>query len=296
MVHFRLLLSYFLLLAFCSLSFPQITYGQTPSKRERKIRKNKKYKKSILDNLPTFFVDDSRLPAYLKQIYKRDAARMSIRLLNKELRVSKQTIQVPEELVQAIYNAMVAVRMSNYKAVDSISQQYYIRTFPIPNVEQIVLLTDYDAPWLAPLKQRQDSTGSTSINTIIREHDLFISKLVGVDEERVALVLQSRQPINIPALMMRFFTEKGIGAIEEVLPYGDGNDISIQRTDHGWDLTYSLKFGDCSSLCQKHYHWSYSILEDGTVYYNGSTGHTIPPWISPHKASKLYPDVLVNRH
>lgn len=283
--------SYFFILFFLlSLSFD--SYSQKKPRKERKIRKNQRYKKSILDNLPTFFVDDSRFPNYLKQIYKRDAARMSIRLLNEELRVSKQTIQIPEELVQAIYNAMVAVRTSDYGAVDTMANQYYVRTFPVPNVEKIVLVAEHDAPWLAPLKQRQDTTGDVQINRIIREHNLIITKLVHLDEERVALVLQSREPINVPALMMRFFISEGIGSIEEVLPYGDGNDISIQRTKKGWDLVYSLKFGNCSLQCQKYRSWSYSIEEDGSVSYNGTSGHTIAPWITKGHEGQKYPDVL----
>lgn len=283
--------SYFLILSFLlSLSFN--SYSQKNPRKERKTRKNQRYKKSILDNLPTFFVDDSRFPSYLKQIYKRDAARMSIRLLNDELRVSKQTIQIPEELVQAIYNAMVAVRTSDYGSVDTMANQYYVRTFPVPNVEKIVLVAEHDAPWLEPLKQRQDTTGNVQINSIIREHNLVISKLVHLDEERVAVVLQSRQPINIPALMMRFFMSEGIGSIEEVLPYGDGNDISIVRTKTGWDLVYSLKFGSCSLQCQKYRNWSYSIEEDGSVGYNGSSGHTVPPWVTKGHEGKKYPDIL----
>ena len=283
--------SYFLVLCFLlSLSFN--SYSQKNPRKERKTRKNQRYKKSILDNLPTFFVDDSRFPSYLKQIYKRDAARMSIRLLNNELRVSKQTIQIPEELVQAIYNAMVAVRTSDYGSVDTMANQYYVRTFPVPNVEKIVLVAEHDAPWLEPLKQRQDTTGDPQINSIIREHNLIISRLVHLDEERVALVLQSREPINVPALMMRFFISEGIGSIEEVLPYGDGNDISIERTKTGWDLVYSLKFGSCSLQCQKYRNWSYSIEEDGSVAYNGSSGHTIPPWITKGQEGKRYPDIL----
>lgn len=281
---------FFLFCFLCSIS--SYSYSQKNPRKERKTRKNQRYKKSILDNLPTFFVDDSRFPSYLKKIYKRDAARMSLRLLNEELRVSRQTVQIPEELVQAIYNAMVAVRTSDYSSVDTMANRYYVRTFPIPNVEKIILVAEHDAPWLEPLKRRQDTTANIKINAIIQEHNLTISRLVHLDEERVALVLQSRQPINIPALTMHFFTAEGVGSIEEVLPYGDGNDINIKRTKTGWDIVYSLKFGDCSLQCQKYRNWTYSVEEDGSVSYVGSHGHTIPPWISKGRDGKKYPDVL----
>ena len=263
----------------------------------RPIRKpKKKNKKSIVNNLPPFFVDDSQLPPYLKTIYRRDAARISLRLINKELRLSQQTIQIPEELVQAVYNALVAVRTSDYGVIDTIAAQHNVRTFPVPNVEKIILVAEYDSPWLAPLNQRQDTTGSATLNNIIREHQLVLSQLVRIDEERTALVLQSTTPINIPALMMQFFIQEGIGSIEEVLPFGDGNDIEITRTKHGWDLTYSVRFGDCSNQCQKYHNWNFTVAEDGEVSYHGSSGHTIPPWIKGSKAtSKLPPDVLRRR-
>ncbi len=89
----------------------------------------------IMKNLPEFFVNDNLLPKYLKVIYKKDAARLALRLINKEQRISKQTVRVPDELVQAIYNALVAVRISDYGAIDTIAAKYNVRSFPVPNVE-----------------------------------------------------------------------------------------------------------------------------------------------------------------
>lgn len=264
------------------------------AQKNRKNRKDrvKKNKKSIMDDLPSFFVDDSRLPKYLKAIYRRDAARISVRLINNELRLSKQTVEIPEELVQAIYNALVAIRTSDYAAVDTIATKYYVRSFPVPNVEKIVLVAEHDAKWLEPLRRRQNTTGSEGLNELIQEHNLIPSKLVTLDEERTALVLQSRNPINVPALMMRFFVQEGIGSIEEVLPYGDGNDIAVKRTKDGWDIEYSVKFGNCSLQCQKAHKWYFSVTEEGEVIYSGSNGHTIPPWIKGSRFSEQFPDVL----
>ncbi len=246
----------------------------------------------IMQSLPEFFVNDNTLPDYLKAIYKRDATRLALRLINKEQRLSKQTIIVPEELVQAVYNALVAVRVSDYGAIDTIASKYYVRSFPIPNVESIILVFEHDAPWVEPLKQRIDTTANPSINAIIRQYNLVMTRMVYLDEERAGLVLQSREPINVPALAMKFFTDEGIGSIEEVLPYGDGNDIDIARTASGWELKYSVKFGNCVNQCQKFYDWKFSINEAGEVAYLGGSGHTIPPWIAPTAEAKKYPDVL----
>lgn len=261
-------------------------------RRGRRNGGNKKGELEIMKDLPEFFVNDNRLPKYLKVVYKRDAARLALRLINKEQRISKQTVRVPEELVQAIYNALVAVRISDYGAVDTIAGKYNVRSFPVPNVESIILVFEHDAPWVEPLKQRKDTTGSVSINNLIREYNLVMTRMVYLDEERAGLVLQSREPLNMPALMMKFFTSEGVGSIEEILPYGDGNDINIERTKEGWEVVYSVKFGNCSNQCQKKHQWKFTIDEGGEVAYIGGSGHTIPPWITPNKQQKKYPDVL----
>lgn len=272
--------------------------AQRRGKRGKRGARGKKGKKTgeltILKNLPEFFVNDNLLPKYLKVIYKRDAARLALRLINKEQRISKQTIRVPEELVQAIYNALVAIRTSDYGAIDTISKKYNIRSFPAPNVESIILVFEHDAPWVEPLKHRQDTTGSYSINTLIREYNLVMTRMVYLDEERAGLVLQSREPLNMTALMMKFFTSVGVGSIEEILPYGDGNDIRIEKSDGGWQMKYSIKFGNCVNQCQKFHDWKFTISEEGEVTYLGGSGHTVPPWIKPTKKSQKYPDILKN--
>lgn len=270
-----------------------LTIEEADAQRGRRGgKKGKKGELTILKDLPEFFVNDNLLPKYLKAIYKKDATRLALRLINKEQRVSQQTVRVPEELVQAVYNALVAVRVSDYGSVDTISTNYNVRSFPIPNVESIILVFEHDAPWVEPLKRRQDTTGSPSINQIIREYNLVMTKMVYLDEERAGLVLQSREPLNMPALMMKFFTDEGVGSIEEILPYGDGNDIEIERTKDGWELKYSVKFGNCVNQCQKFHDWKFAVSTAGEVSYTGSYGHTVPPWIGPGATAKKYPDVL----
>lgn len=253
---------------------------------------------SVLQNLPEFFVNDDQFPPYLKEIYKKDATRLALRLLNVEQRLSQQTVKVPDELVTAVYNALVAVRLSDFGAVDTIARIYNVRTFPVPNVETLILVFEHDAPWVKPIKERKDTTGSVTINRIIRQHNLVMTRMVYLDEERAGLVLQSKEPVNMPALAHKFFTEEGIGSIEEVLPYGDGNDINIARTKTGWDVTYSVRFGNCVNQCQKSFNWKFTVAgSDGKVAYVSGTGDVIPPWIasSTSPQQKKFPDVLTNK-
>jgi hypothetical protein len=278
-------LFYFSTLCFiCSLFITNPTDAQRGRNKKNKSPK-------IMKDLPSFFADDSKLPDYLKEIYKRDASRIAIRLLNQELRLSKQTVKIPEELVQAVYNALVVIRTSDYAAVDEISKTYNIRTFPIPNVENIILVFQHDDERLMRMKQRREATiDDEDLDQILKKYDLQIMQLAYLDEERAGMVLQAREPINVPALAYQFFIDEGVGSIEEVMPYGDGNDIDVQRTRDGWDMVYSVRFGNCVNQCQKQHNWRFSVSEEGDVAYHGEDGQVIPPWVRP--AAHLPKDVL----
>lgn len=264
--------------------------AQKPGSR-RWIKKYGKPQSTITENLPTFFANDVRLPDYLKKVYEHDAARLALRLISKEIRLTNQTVKIPEELEQAVYNALVKVRTSDYAAINTIAEKYNVRTFPAPNVNNIILLFEHDDPRLEYIRRyRRDTTGDPHFNNIMRKHNLRISRLAYLDEERAALILEAREPINTTALAYQFFTTEGIGSMEEVLPYGDGNDIEVTRTTDGWELSYSVKFGNCTNQCQKQHDWKFEVSNDGDVVYHGESGQVIPPWVSP--AAHLPKDVL----
>lgn len=285
------------IIALLSLVFVNATYAQKPNKDSKGRDKKIDGELNILKNISCLFVNDNSLPKYLKTIYKRDATRLALRLINEEQRLSKQTIRVPEEYVQQIYNVLVAVRLSELPVVDTMTTMYNVRTFPIPNLESIILVLNHNDAWLALHQNRQCSEIAPQyyIDSIIREYNLVMTRLVYLDEEHAGLILKSQEPLNIPALTMKFFIDEGITSIEEILPFEDGNDINIIRTPTGWELTYSVKFGECVQQCSKFYNWKFAMTEGGEVTYLGGAGHTIPPWVGPDADGKKYPDVLTRK-
>lgn len=233
----------------------------------------------ILKDLPDFFINDGFMPNKLKSIYRKDAARIALRFVDKEQKATNQTVEIPEQLVNAVYNALVAVRVSDVPAVDTVATKLGLRTFSNPNTNTITLIFEHDADWAKPLKMRADSTARYSINKIMRKYSLMVSKVVSLDEDRSGLVLISKEPVNIQALSRKFFLEEGIGCIEEIQPFGDGNDITMELGTDGWTITYSCKFGKCLEKCDKHYDWKFKVSRGGQVTYLGSKGDVIPPWI-----------------
>lgn len=251
---------------------------------------------SFTKNIPEFFINDEFIPKGLKRIYQRDASRLAQRIINKEVRLSAQNVEIHEELVKSIYNALVAIRVSDYSSIDTIAEKYNIRSFPRPNVNLLTLVFDHDAAWAKPIKQyRADTTASPALNFLIRKYNLQITKLVNLDDERSGLVLLARDPINISALARRFFVEEGIASIEEMLPWGDGNDIDAILSPDGWEINYSVRFGECLLECKSRYEWKFKVSNTGKVTFVGGGGQPIPPWIGAEKKRVEMPDKLKNK-
>jgi hypothetical protein len=260
--------------------------------QRRKKKDNECGELEIVKTLPDFFVNDNFLPMPLRRVYRQDAARLALRLIYKEQRPSCQTVEIPEELVQSIYNALVAVRVSDFAVIDTIAEKYYVRSFPTPNVQYLTLIFEHNAAWAKPLKMRSDTTASVTINNIMRKYNLQVTKMVYMDEERAGLVLRAREPINVSALARKFFMDEGVGSIEEILPFGDGNDIDIALDAEGWLITYSVRFGNCIKECNKRYDWTFRVSTGGKVSYLGGKGDQIPPWIGTEKQRIEVPDKI----
>jgi hypothetical protein len=97
----------------------------------------------------------------------------------------------------------------------------------------------------------------------------------------------------MPALQLAFFLQAGIASAGQLALYGDGEDIQIEQTnDRDFLVTYQLKFGSCKQACTKVHEWKFRVDAAGEVFYLGSSGHLIPPWINPPKYRRFYPQDL----
>lgn len=246
----------------------------------------------ILRQLPDFIVSDLAFAPKLKALYQRDAARLSMRLLEKEGMVGKLPVELPEQLVKATYNALVAVRTSPLACVDTIGRLLYIRAFPDPNVTQLTLIFEHDAEWAKPLKQRADSTGRSSLNRMLRQYKMSLNRVVYLDEEHSGVIFLAKEPLNMAAFSRHLFTEEGIATIEDPHRVVEYDDIGLELDNEGWLVTYYCRFGKCLNKCESEYIWRFRVNRQGEVKLLSSAGDDIPVWrLNPDKKREV-PDVL----
>ena len=218
------------------------------------------------------------VPDKLIRKYKRDAARLALRLEAgpEDLRFSN--IEIPYEKIESIFEMLKSVYLSGEtgKAIARCN----VHTFPNPSIDQIKIIYSKDAEWANLLNEGIAETTSEEFNDLLDEFDLVIENQKQWTDTEDVLVIRAAGPINMAALANEFYNIDGITEIDLGIPEVKGNDIEIEKTAEGWNVTYILTIG--SSLLdttRKQHTWTYQISDDGNVDFVSEDGEPIPEWM-----------------
>lgn len=223
---------------------------------------------------------DEELPKMLSRKFRRDAARLALRLEaeNEDLRF--QNIVIPQENVELIFNILSDIYLESETA-QSISK-CNVHTFPNPSIDHLVLIFDREVDWASPLQDGISETDSDEINELIDDFDLIIDKHVQWNETEDAITIRSKEPLNMSALANEFYNVEGINSIDLGVPKIGGNDILLKRLNDGWEVEYILKFGSYIKGKGKSHNWTYKALDDGSIKFISEEGDPIPEWMRCH--------------
>lgn len=228
-------------------------------------------------NTPT----DARVeavPDKLVRKYKRDAARLALRLEAgpEDLRFSN--IDIPYEKIESIFEMLKNIYLSG-ETGKSIAR-CNVHTFPNPSIDQIKIIYSKDAEWANLLNEGIAETTSEEFNDLLDEYDLVIENQKQWTDTEDVMVIRAAEPINMAALANEFYNIEGITEIDLGIPEVKGNDIEIEQTASGWNVKYILTIG--SSLLdttRKQHVWEYEISEEGNVTFINEDGEPIPDWM-----------------
>ena len=159
------------------------------------------------------------------------------------------------------------------------SAECNVHTFPNPSIDHLVLIFDRNIEWAKPLQEGISETNSFEINELLDDYDLIIEKHVQWNENQDAIIIRSKEPLNMAALANDFYNVEGVSTIDLGIPDIGGNDINMKRISNGWEVEYVLRFGSYINGKGKIHIWKYNALDSGSIKFVSEGGDPIPEWM-----------------
>jgi hypothetical protein len=218
----------------------------------------------------------SDIPKSLQRKFRRDAARLALRLEAEKEDLRYLSVGIPQPTIDMIYKMLTKIYQQEETA-KSIAK-CNVHTFPNPSIDQLVIIYERDIAWAAPLRDGISETESPEINDLLDEYELIIEKHVPWNDTEDALTIRSKAPLNMAALANEFQDIEGVVDIDLGVPKVAGNDIALNRIQGAWEIQYILKFGAIAKKGKKHI-WKYHVLDTGVIKFIEESGSPIPSWM-----------------
>lgn len=223
----------------------------------------------------------SEIPKRLERKFRRDAARLALRLNAEREDLRYQNIFIARDNIDNFYKIL-----SNIYLIDETAKSIAscnVHTFPDPSIDHFVVVFDKNVDWAEPLRQGISETTNDDINDLLDEYELVIEKHVQWNDTQDAITIRSKEPLNMAALANEFYNVEGVKEIDLGVPKAGGNDIQIKRIQNGWEVEYILRFGNYISGEGKAHIWRYMAKDDGTVTFIKEEGDEVPSWMRCEK-------------
>ena len=234
--------------------------------------------KSNLSSIIEAYEDtDQTIPKKLTRKFRRDAARLALRLESKKEDLRYQNVIIPKDNVNGIY--AILTNIYQYDETAKSIANCNVHTFPNPSIDHLILIFNRNIEWAQPLRNGISETNSDEINELLDDYDLVIEKHVQWNDSQDAITIRSREPLNMAALANEFYNVEGVVTIDLGIPKIGGNDINMTRINNGWEVEYVLRFGSYISGGGKIHIWKYRALDNGTIEFISEGGDPVPEWM-----------------
>lgn len=222
----------------------------------------------------------TEIPKSLERKFRRDAARLALRINAEREDLRYQNILIPRNMMDEFFKILSNIYLKDETA-KSIAK-CNVHTFPNPSIDNFIVIFDKNIGWAEPLRQGISETTSEAINDLLDDFDLIIDKHVNWNDTQDAITIRSKEPLNMAALANEFYNIDGVTEIDLRIPEAGGNDIVVQRVSGGWDISYILRFGSYINNNGKSHIWKYRTMDDGSVQLLSEEGDEIPSWMRCH--------------
>lgn len=225
------------------------------------------------------------VPASIDRQFKRDAARMALRLETDKEDARYLPVAISRENINSLYKALSNIYIHD-ETGKSIAR-CNIHTFPNPSIDHVVIIYKRSADWAVPLSQGISETTNKEFNRLLDQYDLAIEKHVQWNDTQDALTLRSKEPLNMAALAGQFDNISGIVQVDLGLPKFGGNDIKAKRISGGWEIDFIYSFGATAGSTGKQHSWKFKALDSGQVTLLKESGEPLPAWMKCDVEGKI---------
>lgn len=222
----------------------------------------------------------SEIPKRLTRKFKRDAARLALRMEAENEDLRYQNIVIPVMTIDNIYQVLTTIY--NHGETGKSIAKCNIHTYPNPSIDHLVIIFKRDIAWARPLQEGISETASEAINQLLDDYDLIIEKHVQWNDTQDAITIRSKEPLNMAALANEFYNVDGVETIDLGIPKIGGNDINIHRINGGWEIEYVLRFGSYINGKGKMHYWKYNVEDKGPVKFIDEGGDPVPEYMRCH--------------
>ena len=227
------------------------------------------------ESIATLSIDD--IPKRVLRKFKRDAARLALRMEANKEDLRYQNIDIPRSNIESIFKVLTNIYQTNATA-QSIAK-CNVHTFPNPSIDNFKVIFKRNAKWAEPLREGITETTHPKINELLDEYDLVIQNHQKWTDDEDIIVIRSKEPLNMAALSNEFYNIEDVVEIDLGIPEIGGNDIQINRMSGGWEVEYILRFGAYADSKGKNHTWTYHAMDSGEIKFIGETGEPIPDWM-----------------
>src|SRR5262245_54761774 len=227
---------------------------------------------STPSDVPTGARPDITLSEAQDSAYRRDALRLTLRLLARTNDLSRLAPEIPTALSDSIYQALVLVRGSSSPARSSILD---LHTRSDPELHQLLVKVDSTKEWVAAWRSLRTPTGVPELDLLLNRYMLRVDRYYTWSIGHY-VVLQATPPLNLAGLARSLEAIDGILYATPDHRVGDSDDIVVERRSKAWVLRYLFKWGDCFAGCISQHFWEFEVTFDGTVRFTGSGGDPLP--------------------
>ena len=223
-------------------------------------------------------VDSSAVPALIRQEYRQDAARLTLRHMLRSGSADSSTIELNATLWQAAYMGLLHIYLASEQipACDSVTRLFAIHTFPNPPLDAMIVGLDTTVAWTRFWLNKQNLTGKPEVDDLVRRYNLTITHVSVFPNALPFVVVKSGHFLNTVALSKVLEGIQGILFAGPDWAIGDGSDIRLDDPTEGLRYHFSIGWGDCPSGCIYRHTWHIAVATDGRVTYLGSSGPPLP--------------------